>query len=148
MEKLWMKHNEELYHLLESDPRGLTAGEAKTRLEKYGENKLKEGKQKTVLQVFAEQFKDLLVVILIIAAIISAMTGGMEGTIVIIAVLIMNAILGTAQHFKAQKSLDSLKAMSAPVARVIRNGDKMEVSSIEIVPSIRSRAQFHCGLDS
>ena len=82
MEKLWMKHNEELYSLLESDPRGLTTGEAKTRLEKYGENKLQEGKQKTVLQVFAEQFADLLVVILIIAAIISALTGGVEGTIV------------------------------------------------------------------
>ena len=134
MEKLWMKHNEELYHLLESDPRGLTAGEAKTRLEKYGENKLKEGKQKTVLQVFAEQFKDLLVVILIIAAIISAMTGGIEGTIVIIAVLIMNAILGTAQHFKAQKSLDSLKAMSAPNARVIRDGEKQEIAASQLVP--------------
>ena len=102
MEKLWMKQNEELYSLLESDPRGLTAGEAKTRLEKYGENKLQEGKQKTVLQVFAEQFADLLVVILIIAAIISALTGGMEGTIVIIAVLIMNAILGTVSYVRTQ----------------------------------------------
>lgn len=134
MSKLWMKQNEELYCLLESDPRGLTAGEAKTRLEKYGENKLKEGKQKGVLQVFAEQFADLLVVILIIAAIISALTGGMEGTIVIIVVLIMNAILGTVQHFKAQKSLDSLKAMSAPNARVIRDGEKQEIAASLLVP--------------
>jgi len=134
MEKLWMKQKEELYSLLESDPRGLTAGEAKTRLEKYGENKLQEGKQKTVLQVFAEQFADLLVVILIIAAIISALTGGMEGAIVIIAVLIMNAILGTVQHFKAQKSLDSLKAMSAPNARVIRDGEKQEIAASQLVP--------------
>lgn len=134
MEKLWMKQKEELYRLLESDPRGLTTGEAKTRLEKYGENKLKEGKQKGVLQVFAEQFADLLVVILIIAAIISALTGGMEGTIVIIAVLIMNAILGTVQHFKAQKSLDSLKAMSAPNARVIRDGEKQEIAASQLVP--------------
>jgi len=134
MEKLWMKHNEELYSLFGSDPRGLTTGEAKTRLEKYGENKLKEGKQKTILQVFAEQFKDLLVIILIIAAIISALTGGIEGTIVIIAVLIMNAILGTAQHFKAQKSLDSLKAMSAPNARVIRDGEKQEIAAAQLVP--------------
>ena len=134
MEKLWMKQNEELYSLLESDPRGLTAGEARTRLEKCGENKLQEGKQKTVLQVFAEQFADLLVVILIIAAIISALTGGIEGTIVIIAVLIMNAILGTAQHFKAQKSLDSLKAMSAPNARVIRDGEKQEIAASQLVP--------------
>ncbi|MBQ3032595.1 MAG: HAD-IC family P-type ATPase, partial [Anaerotignum sp.] len=134
MEKLWMKQKEELYSLLESDPRGLTAGEAKTRLEKYGENKLQEGKQKTVLQVFAEQFADLLVVILIIAAIISALTGGVEGTIVIIVVLIMNAILGTVQHFKAQKSLDSLKAMSAPNARVIRDGEKQEIAASQLVP--------------
>lgn len=134
MEKLWMKQKEELYRLLESDPRGLTTGEARTRLEKYGENKLQEGKQKTVLQVFAEQFADLLVVILIIAAIISALTGGIEGTIVIIAVLIMNAILGTAQHFKAQKSLDSLKAMSAPNARVIRDGEKQEIAASQLVP--------------
>lgn len=134
MEQLWKKRKEEVFKLLESSGHGLTSAEAQARLEKYGENKLQEGKRKGVLQVFAEQFADLLVVILIIAAIISAMTGGLEGTIVIIAVLIMNAILGTAQHFKAQKSLDSLKAMSAPHARVIRNGDKMEISSIEVVP--------------
>ena len=134
MKQLWMEHEEELYKRLESDPRGLTDDEAGVRLEKYGENKLKEGKQKGVLQVFAEQFADLLVVILIIAAIISALTGGLEGTIVIIAVLIMNAILGTVQHFKAQKSLDSLKAMSAPNARVIRNGSKTEIAAAKLVP--------------
>ena len=113
---------------------GLTAEEAKKRLEQYGYNKLQEGKRKGVLQVFAEQFADLLVVILIIAAIISALTGGVEGTIVILAVLILNAILGTVQHFKAQKSLDSLKAMAAPNARVIRDGQKMEVPAAELVP--------------
>ena len=134
MDKLWMKNKDELFAGYETSEHGLSGSEAQARLEKYGENKLKEGKQKGVLQVFAEQFADLLVVILIIAAIISALTGGLEGTIVIIAVLIMNAILGTVQHFKAQKSLDSLKAMSAPHARVIRNGDKMEISSIDIVP--------------
>lgn len=134
MEQLWKKSKEEVFALLESGEHGLSSAEVAARLEKYGENKLKEGKQKGVLQVFAEQFADLLVVILIIAAIISALTGGLEGTIVIIAVLIMNAILGTVQHFKAQKSLDSLKAMSAPHARVIRGGDKMEISSVALVP--------------
>lgn len=134
MEQLWRKDREEVFRLLESSEHGLSGQEAAARLEKYGENKLKEGKQKGVLQVFLEQFADLLVVILVIAAIISATTGGIEGTIVIIAVLILNAILGTAQHFKAQKSLDSLKAMSAPHARVMRGGDKMEVSALEIVP--------------
>ena len=134
MDKQWKLSQEELLQELNSSMNGLTAEEAKKRLEQYGYNKLQEGKRKGVLQVFAEQFADLLVVILIIAAIISALTGGLEGTIVILAVLILNAILGTVQHFKAQKSLDSLKAMVAPNARVIRDGQKMEVPAAELVP--------------
>ena len=134
MDKQWKLSQEELLHQMNSSMNGLTAEEAKKRLEQYGYNKLQEGKRKGVLQVFAEQFADLLVVILIIAAIISALTGGVEGTIVILAVLILNAILGTVQHFKAQKSLDSLKAMAAPNARVIRDGQKMEVPAAELVP--------------
>ena len=134
MDKQWKLSQEELLKELNSSMNGLTAEEAKKRLEQYGYNKLQEGKRKGVLQVFAEQFADLLVIILIIAAIISALTGGLEGTIVILAVLILNAILGTVQHFKAQKSLDSLKAMAAPNARVIRDGQKMEVPAAELVP--------------
>ena len=134
MDKQWKLSHEELLQELNSSMNGLTAEEAKKRLEQYGYNKLQEGKRKGVLQVFAEQFADLLVIILIIAAIISALTGGLEGTIVILAVLILNAILGTVQHFKAQKSLDSLKAMAAPNARVIRDGQKMEVPAAELVP--------------
>lgn len=134
MEKQWKLSQEELLREMNSSMNGLTAEEAKKRLEQYGYNKLQEGKRKGVLQVFAEQFADLLVVILIVAAIISALTGGVEGTIVILAVLILNAILGTVQHFKAQKSLDSLKAMAAPNARVIRDGQKMEVPAAELVP--------------
>lgn len=134
MDKQWKLSQEELLQEMNSSMNGLTAEEAKKRLEQYGYNKLQEGKRKGVLQVFAEQFADLLVVILIIAAIISALTGGLEGTIVILAVLILNAILGTVQHFKAQKSLDSLKAMAAPNARVIRDGQKMEVPAAELVP--------------
>lgn len=130
----WTQEKEALFAALQTDARGLSSGEAQERLEKFGENKLREGKRKSVLQVFAEQFADLLVVILLVAAVISAMTGGLEGALVIVVVLILNAILGTAQHFKAQKSLDSLKAMSAPHARVIRNGEKMEISSVCIVP--------------
>ncbi|WP_394266634.1 cation-translocating P-type ATPase [Anaerotignum sp.] len=134
MDKQWKLSREELLREMNSSMKGLTGEEAKKRLEQYGYNKLQEGKRKGVLQVFAEQFADLLVVILIIAAIISAITGGVEGTIVILAVLILNAILGTVQHFKAQKSLDSLKAMAAPNARVIRDGQKMEVPAAELVP--------------
>ena len=113
---------------------GLTTEEAKARLEKYGENALAEGEKKSTIQVFFEQFKDLLVIILIIAAIISMVSGNTESTIVILAVIILNAILGTVQHIKAEKSLDSLKSLSSPVAKVMRNGQKTEIPSKEVVP--------------
>ena len=83
---------------------GLSGQEAQARAQQFGPNQLAEGEKKSVLQVFAEQFKDLLVIILIIAALISAASGNLESTIVIIAVLILNAILGTVQYFKAEKS--------------------------------------------
>ena len=85
-------------------------------------------------QVFLEQFKDLLVVILVVAAVISMLSGNAESTIVIFAVLILNAVLGTVQHCKAEKSLESLKAMSAPTARVFRDGERLIIPSVQIVP--------------
>ncbi|MGL4735862.1 MAG: cation-translocating P-type ATPase [Cellulosilyticaceae bacterium] len=100
----------------------------------YGANALVEGKRKSILVVFLEQFKDLLVLILIAAAVISMLSGNLESTIVIFAVIILNAVLGTVQHFKAEKSLDSLKALSAPTAKIMRNGEKREIPSIEVVP--------------
>ena len=93
-----------------------------------------EGKKKSVLAVFAEQFCDLLVVILIAAAVISMFSGNVESTIVIVAVIILNAILGTVQHEKAKKSLESLKSLSSPNAKVIRGGQKIEVPSAKVVP--------------
>ena len=119
---------------MDSQENGLSRQEAKHRLQEYGENALQEGKKKSALQVFAEQFKDLLVIILLIAAVISMVSGNVESTIVIIAVLIMNAVLGTVQHEKAQKSLESLKSMSAPNAKVMRDGKKVEIPAKEVVP--------------
>ena len=119
---------------LDSARAGLSGAEAAARLTKYGPNALAEGSKKSVVQVFFEQFKDLLVVILIAAAVISMLSGNAESTIVIFAVLILNAVLGTVQHIKAEKSLQSLKAMSSPSARVIRGGARMVVPSAEIVP--------------
>lgn len=113
---------------------GLSTNQAQKQLETYGPNALSEGKKKSGIIVFLEQFKDLLVIILIAAAIISMLSGNVESTIVIFAVIILNAILGTVQHFKAEKSLSSLKALSAPTAKVIRNGSKIELASSEIVP--------------
>ena len=118
----------------QADQKGLSDQQARTRLEQYGPNKLSEGKKKSVLQIFLEQFKDLLVVILIVAALISAASENVESTIVIFAVLILNAILGTVQYLKAEKSLESLKAMSSPTAKVLRGGVRVEVPSADVVP--------------
>lgn len=113
---------------------GLSDTAAKQKLAQVGPNALVEGKKKSIFQVFLEQFKDLMVIILIIAAIISAFTGSLESTLVIIAVLILNAILGTVQHVKAEKSLESLKSLSAPTAKVMRNGQKVEIDAKDVVP--------------
>ena len=113
---------------------GLSGQEAGRRLEQFGPNKLSEGKKKSPLRIFVEQFKDLLVIILIVAAIISAVSENVESTIVIFAVLILNAILGTVQYLKAEKSLESLKAMSSPSAKVLRGGVRVEIPSADVVP--------------
>ena len=117
-----------------SSPDGISSGEAAKRLETYGRNQLNEAKKKSVPQIFFEQFKDLMVVILLAAAFISFLSGNRESTIVIVAVLILNAILGTVQTVKADKSLESLKAMSAPNAKVIRAGKRLEIPAAEVVP--------------
>ncbi|MDI9217309.1 cation-translocating P-type ATPase [Clostridium tertium] len=134
MEKFFSKPHEEVLKNFNVSKSGLTEHQVKENIDKFGYNQLTEKKKQTVMQVFLSQFKDLLVIILIIAAIISAATGNLESTLVIFAVIILNAILGTVQHFKAEASLDSLKALSSPSAKVYRNGKKVEVQSKEIVP--------------
>ena len=135
MEKVFFNRTpEETLEAVESARTGLTSAQAAERLERFGKNALAEGKKKSGLQVFLEQFQDLLVVILLVAAVISAVSGNVESTIVIFAVLILNAILGTVQHFKAEKSLESLKAMSSPTAKVLRDGKRAVIPSAQIVP--------------
>ena len=132
---LWYQMSkDEIFKKLNVDSDGLTKEKAKELLEQHGANVLQEGKKKTALQVFLSQFADLLVIILIIAALISLVSGNIESTIVIIAVIILNAILGTAQHLKAEKSLESLKSLSSPSAKVIRDGIKIEINSKDVVP--------------
>lgn len=134
MKEYWKQSVQELEQEFGVSKEGLSSERVEQiRLDK-GENVLQEGKRKSVLQVFAGQFCDLLVIILLVAAAISMVSGNIESTVVIILVLIMNAILGTVQHVKAQKSLDSLKQLSSPSAKVIRDGKKIEVASREIVP--------------
>ncbi|GAA0818253.1 cation-translocating P-type ATPase [Clostridium tertium] len=134
MEKFFSKHHEEVLKNFNVSKSGLSENQIKENLDKFGYNQLTEKQKQTIMQVFLSQFKDLLVIILIIAAIISAATGNLESTLVIFAVIILNSILGTVQHFKAEASLDSLKALSSPSAKVYRNGKKVEVQSKEIVP--------------
>lgn len=127
------KSSEEVLKELESSTDGLSEAQVTDHREKYGENKLQEKKKKSTLLVFAEQFKDLLVIILIVAALISIATGDVESTVVILAVITLNAILGTVQYVKAEKSLESLKKLSAPVAKVIRDGQQIEIPASELV---------------
>lgn len=133
-EKFWQKKPEDLLKQFDSKREGLTAEEADARLEKYGENRLREAKKKSVPRIFLEQFADLLVIILIIAAIISMMSGNVESTIVIFVVLLINAALGTVQTVKAEKSLEALKRMSSPQAKVLRDGAAVQIDSAEVVP--------------
>lgn len=112
---------------------GLTSNEAEKRLEQYGANVLEEKGKKSVFVIFLSQFADLLVAILIVAAVISMVSGNVESTIVIFAVIILNAILGTVQYVNAEKSLDALKQLSSPKAKVLRDGVKKEIPSKDVV---------------
>ena len=120
---------------------GLTQGEAQQRLSQYGENKLREKPKKTNFQRFLDQFKDAMILILLIAAAISFTVAIVEGNpkeffepVLILLIVFINAILGVFQESKAEKALDALKNMSAPHARVIRDGKEMLISSSELVP--------------
>ena len=113
---------EELFFAYDSGKDGLTTQQVAEHQEKYGTNKMEQGKKKPVWVLFLEQFKDFLVIILIIAALISAVMNDIESFVVIIAVITMNAILGTVQTVKAEKSLADLKQLSAPTATVLRDG--------------------------
>ena len=134
MKEWYQQTKEEILSQFQVTEQGLTSSQAEKILAEKGENVLEEGKRKSTLQVFLEQFCDLLVVILIIAALISMVSGNVESTVVILAVIILNAILGTVQHAKAEKSLDSLKSLSSPNAKVLRDGQKVEIPSAKVVP--------------
>ncbi len=110
----------------------LTDVQAKKNQEKYGFNELAEGKKKSVIQIFFEQFKDFLVAILIVSAIISGFLGDLESAIVILVVITINAVLGTVQTVKAEQSLKSLKQLSAPEAKVMRDGIVRQIPSREV----------------
>ena len=133
MNDFYRKSTDEALKEIGVSEKGLTSQEVDHRREQYGYNELEEGERKSTLAIFFEQFKDFLVIILIVAAVVSAFLGEFESTAVILFVITLNAILGTVQHVKAEQSLNSLKALSSPNAKVVRNGQKVEIPSREVV---------------
>jgi len=119
---------------------GLSSEEVEKRKDKYGENKLDEQKKESLLKRFIKQFNDFMIIILLLAAVISAVVAKVEGSgdyidsIIIIAIVVLNAIMGLIQEAKAEKSLEALKKMTAPMAKVRRNGHVVTVKGTDIVP--------------
>ena len=132
MKEYYQMSRTEVQKAVNGSTQPLTEEQVKKNQEKYGPNALAEGKKKTVPQIFLEQYKDFLVIILIIAAIVSGILGETESAIVILIVITINAILGTVQTVKAEQSLNSLKAMSAPEAKVVRGGDVIKIPSSQV----------------
>ncbi|MGL5541126.1 MAG: cation-translocating P-type ATPase, partial [Erysipelotrichaceae bacterium] len=128
----YRKTKEEVLQELRSDASGLTHAEASARLQQEGRNELVAAKNDSAFVIFLKQFQDLLVLILIAAAIISFISGETSSTLVILVVITLNAILGTVQTLQAQKTLDSLKQLSAPKTKVIREGHRVEVDVRDI----------------
>jgi len=136
------KNAQEVITELKSDfTKGLTSAEVAKRKEQFGENKLKEKKKKSIFQRFLMQFKDVMIIILLIAAVVSFVLAIIDGEpkeffepALILLIVIINAVMGVVQESKAEKALDALSNMSAPHARVLRDGKEMIINASELVP--------------
>jgi Ca2+-transporting ATPase len=135
MNNSWHRHDIEttLSHF-GTTRNGLSETVAKERLITYGPNEMEEKKKKSILVMFLEQFKDLMILILLAAAIIAGIIGDLADTLVIMAIVVANAIIGFIQEYRAEEAMAALKAMTAPVATVIRGGVPSRISSAEVVP--------------
>lgn len=133
MEKFYNKDLNDIYDYFNSSENGLTDKVLKENEKKFGKNLIKEKRQKSIIKVFFDQFKDTLVIILIISAIISIFLNEIESTIVIFVVLAINASLGTYQYQKAEKSLNALRDLSSPISYVIRNNEVKKIRSFELL---------------
>lgn len=125
---------EETFTSLGTRPEGLTSEEAGQRLHEYGPNELREGKKRTVWAMFFDQFRNVMIIILLIAALISGFMNELADTVIILAIVVINAVLGVVQENKAEKALEALKKMSSPKAKVKRNGNLERIDSRDIVP--------------
>ena len=133
MKEIYQQTAEEVLERVKSRESGLTDEQVRRSREKCGWNELAEGKKKSILQIFFEQYKDFLVLILIASAVISGMLGDVESAAVIVIVITINAILGTVQTVKAEQSLQSLKKLSGPEAKVLRDGVAVQLPARELV---------------
>lgn len=125
---------QECLQLLETDTAGLTSKHAEQRRERFGENRLAEGERVSLLTIFLNQFRDFMVLVLMAATLISGLLGEYTDAITIIAIIIVNGILGFMQEVRAERSLASLKELAAPTAHVIRDGRKTTIPALELVP--------------
>ena len=134
---VYLQSVEEVFKEVQSSPSGLSSQEAASRLEKYGANTLQEGKKKSLLEKFVDQFKDFMILVLLVAAVVSmfAHSGEPDPTdaIIILAVVLLNAILGVFQESKAEEAIEALKKMASPVASVLRDGHVEHFKGEDIV---------------
>jgi P-type Ca2+ transporter type 2C len=125
---------QEVLRVTGSTTEGITDMIAQTRLQEYGNNELQEAKKKSPVMMFLRQFADVMILVLVAAALISGLIGDVKDTIVIIAIVILNAIIGFIQEYRAEKAMESLKKMAAPFASVIRNRKYVSVAASQLVP--------------
>ncbi len=135
MSKTWhSKTVENVLEELQTNPLGLTEEEAKQHLEKYGPNELKEAKRATSIQIFLNQFKDVFVIMLLIATGISAVVGEIADAVTIAAIVVLNSIVGFVQEYRSEKAMEAMRKLTAPKARLMRDGKEVLVSAKEVVP--------------
>jgi Ca2+-transporting ATPase len=126
---------EEIAGRLRADPgRGLSPQEAVRRREKFGPNQIREGRRRALWQMLLDQFRDFTIMVLLVAAVISGLLGDAVDTLAILVIVLLNAIIGTVQEFRAERAIAALKAMAAPLARVVRNGQPGNIAGVELVP--------------
>ena len=134
---VYLQSVEDVFKEVQSSPSGLSSQEAASRLEKYGANTLQEGKKKSLLEKFVDQFKDFMILVLLVAAVVSMFThqGDPDPTdaIIILAVVLLNAVLGVFQESKAEEAIEALKKMASPVASVLRDGHVEHIKGEDIV---------------
>ncbi|MBI1958784.1 MAG: HAD-IC family P-type ATPase, partial [Candidatus Rokubacteria bacterium] len=125
---------EAVLQALRTSGEGLTAVEAERRLAEHGPNVLREGRRRTALGMLAGQFTDFMILVLLGAAVISGLIGDVVDTIAIVAIVVLNAVIGFVQEYRAERAMAALKAMAAPTATVLREGTTSVVAAAELVP--------------